>query len=269
MNLEVFGLVLINLVGILPCYADHSELYKQVFEQTEPKLERNKVIEMLEKLGEEYKHDPYESYKIAKVLRDSKVTEFNCQRNRKSIVEDLDDSSGRAYQLLKDSEYLQAKLCLQVWETSLLASIANLDEEAKDSVSSMIKSMFDANGNRAISGYSDLEMPYESAQKGVMMFMEKKTGKSFTKKKTKQGEFDKEFYKLVYAPCRKIIENLSPVASRYLDLSKTDLVNDQMDSIALEWTRNSQICKYLCAYGYTSNKKYSFSEDTFRNLAFK
>lgn len=174
---------------------------------------------------------------------------------------------GRAGELMKQSREEQAKLCIGLWNGSLLSLVYSLDESDRESVSSMIKSMIDANNGHDFQGIY-FDMPYENAQEGVLKFMDKRIGKTI-KKRMKKEKFDMRFKELVFEPCDRVINMLSDEAERYSYLVRSKKLDDLLDPEAVKWAKYQHICKFITGYGYTSSPGYSFQQDLFQNLAYR
>lgn len=264
----VLVLVIFGLVNINSCQdAKRDELDKAIFTETDPPLDRDQVIEMLKDLRKLHDDKDWQSEIIDEVLERSVISEKNCDRTAREFFLAYNGYTGRAEKLLLDSQDLQAKFCLNSWNTSLLSLIANLDGSVRDSVNSIIDSMIIANDGDSFDEMW-MDMPYKNAQEGVLRYMEKRSKLTFSRR-TGQATFDKVFNESILEPCTRVINKLSRDAERYIYIFRsTDLAN-QLDSSALEWAKNELICKQLLGHGFSGKAQNTFSQDTFQNLAFR
>lgn len=274
MALRFAALLVICLVGSALCQKDEAcdQLYSKVFRETTPHLERFEVMRMLKDLKEIYSYkEPPNKAKldmINQVLEDSIISESKCSSSVFMHTTNWIQYPGRASELVGESRYLQAKLCLGLWEESLLPAVASLGTHDKEAVSSIIKSMIKANGGKFFAG-KYLQMPYDNAQEGVLRYMEKKT-RSCISKKTKEDKFNEAFDKWISEPCERILNKLLPLSNRYFDVSvniKSNLY--ELNTNIFGWSGYALICQYLRGSGFTSSERYGFKEDMFRNLAYR
>lgn len=261
------------LVGLSSCESTDEKrikLYRKIFKETEPHLDRNELIRMLKDLRELYFEDDYDGdddvARIDSLLEDSKVSENKC--NGYFFKHACSRYSGRANELVDDSRRLQTELCKRIWEESMVSSIDSISEYDKEIVGSIIKSMISANGGENFEGHS-LEMPYKAAQEGVLNFMELKTGSTFSSR-TKQDKFNKAINDWILDPCDRVVSKLLPVSNRYLDLaSEVDPVSYNLNPKLLLWAKHGLICQFLRGSGYVSSERNSFREDIFENLSLR
>lgn len=259
-------LFVISLAGTISCQKeDAEELYNALFKESDPPFSRDQVIGMLKNLRKLHRDDDKEAELIDEVLEKSEVTKEKCRRSGREFFLAYSGFSGRVDQLLKESQDLQATFCLPSWNTSLSSLVNEIDGSDKDLVDSMIRSMIDANSGADFDGIW-FEMPYKNAQEGVLHFMEKETGNTYSKG-TKQEDFDEAFNKLVFEPCGRIVSKLSRDADRYIYFFRSTDLASHLDSNLLEWAKKNQICKQLQGSGYSSSSKFSFRQDIFQNLA--
>lgn len=273
-TMRFIGLLVICSNGLASCRDDEvrSRLYREVFKKTEPQLERHKIIQMLKDLRDCYdEDDQYERTtikRIDKLLKDSEVSESKCDASYFKITGA--DYSGRADQLETDSHCLQSKVCKKMWKNSLLSGIDSLGAKDKDVISSIVRSMIDANGGRDFEGIL-LEMPYENAQEGILRFLERKSGKVFSKR-TKEDKFNKVFDEWISEPCGRILGNLLPFSDYFLRLSSyTGSLSNRKRSVALEWAKYGEICQKLRGekLGYGKTDRWDLRKDIFKNLTFR
>lgn len=270
MNYQVICLFAICLVQLVAGENEEEDarirLYKSVYEELEPPLERDELIKMFEELRDHYKDDQVKT-RISLVLELSEVSEERCRDTH--FLFGGDDFYGRENQLIKASQRLQVEVCAKLWDASLLTELANLGGSAENIVGSLIDSMVEANGGRDFSSARNPEMHYANAQTGVLRFMEQKSGVRFSKA-TKQDEFDRIFDKFVNEPCGRVVKKLSSLADDYNLLLDSEFV-DLLDPTIVAWLKNIAVCHQLRAFGYNGNvwpkRRYSFRKDTFNNLA--
>lgn len=249
------------VVGFVSCTDKAgSELYREVFVETEPHLDRSQVLKMLQDLKQFYQNDPETIRLIDGTLRDSEISPDRCFASVNERV------TGRARQLVVETKQEQAKLCEQLWISSTGKTLAELDKEDVNAVTSITKHMVDANdGNDFIGVWFD--MPYQNAQKGVLSYMEAKLGKPLPRD-IKQEKFDEYLDSFVYKPCAAINKSLNQVEEFYknFNIHYGWLVKLQ-NSVAYNWAKKDLICRKLRGSGYSSNDKYfTFRQDMFKNI---
>lgn len=267
MHLTFISILLaICFVGTISCQKENAdELSNALFKESDPTFSRDRVIDMLKNLRKLHQDNDKEAKLIDEVLEKSEVSEKNCQRSYREFFAAYSGFDGRVDQLLKDSQDLQATFCLKSWNASLTSLVDELDERDRDLVDSIVKSMIDANMGGDFEGFC-LEMPYKNAQEGVLRFMEKETGKTYSKG-TKQEEFNEALNKFVFEPCGRIVSKLSRDADRYIYFFRSTDLASRLDPNLLEWAKNNQICKQLKGSEYSSSLRFNFRQDIFQNLA--
>lgn len=258
-------LLVVCLAGSALCQDDEArdQLHKKFFDETEPQLERDELMQMLQDLKKLYDKESDEYKVINELLIYSEVSESNCKNI--FFMDRATRYRGHGNHLVNESRRLQSKVCKDLWERTLATAIASLDTNIKEIVSSIAKSMVDANGGMDFEG-NEFQMPHENAQEGVVRFMEHKTGGTFSAE-TKKEDFDKAFDEWISEPCGQVINKLFPISNMYVEFPKrTSLVSYELDPTALEWAKYGEICKSLRGFGYVSPKQWSFKKETFEHL---
>lgn len=267
MDLKLLCLIIIASIGCVLCdleNEDRDKLHDAVFKQTEPALERIKVLEMLLKLKKLYEKDDPELRRINLALKIGEVSIEKCNDSVMDFQNNYNLFDGRAHKLLKESQELQAKLCLNLWTDSFLRRISYINESDRELVSSIIKSMIEANGGKQFDG-DGFDMAYPIAQEGVLQYLQNETGITFSKW-TQEDKFNKIFDQFVSEPCGRAIERLHSEADRFVFLMTHMHLDNQLDPKAVVWARNKHICELIKGYGYSSSPSNSFRKDTFKNF---
>lgn len=256
-------LISICLIEFVSCEIedDHASLYNEVFIKTSAKLDKSAVKGMLSSLKEySIKDNDWPTVNlIDEVLKKSEVTENGC----KSHFYIGGKVTGRARQLLAATKLELAKFCKDLWETSSLQSIDSLDERDKQAVSSMIESMIDANGGIGFSGTYSSNMPYLSAQRGILRYIKQKARKNIWL--SKHDKLFRDLDEFVYGPCGRVADKLEGVVRGYVDLLYRfgPLV---VNAIAQEWAQKAVICANLQGSGYSSKPLNTLRKDLYENI---
>lgn len=251
------------LIGLVSCGPE--DLYKQVFVETSPKLDRAAVIQMLNDPKGLYQGDPEKRSLIEDVLEKTQVSEHNCGEYFY-----IGEVEGRARELLKETRHAQGELCKKLWATSASQSIAPLEENDENFAASLIKSMMKANGGKDFTGYFLDYMPYLPAQRGVLQFMEQQSKKKYSKW-ARQDKFDGIFDEFVYEPCGRIVGKLDSMIDEFVELVFRfgHVAEPSVGPIALGWAKKGLICRQIRGFGYSSTRYHSFRADLFQNMVYR
>lgn len=257
---------LVKIISSQPVQnVDRDKSYILLFRESEPPMKRDQVLAMLKNLRKLYDSSHEDAKLIDEVLDKSQVSKENCDRSARDFFIAYSGFSGHIDKFLMDSQNEQAKFCLKWWNDTLFSHLDQMDANDRDSIESMIDSMIEANSGM---DFDEIwfDMPYASAQEGVLKYLDKRT-RSTLSKKTKREDFDKKFDEFVSGPCERLISVLSRDSDRYNYIFKDTCVASQLNDDALKWARITQVCKKLVGQGYSKNRNLSFRQDTFENLA--
>lgn len=247
---------------------DPQKLFEKMFFEDYPYLTRDQALMLLKDLQDLYKDVPL-SQRGVYIEQLSEKSEVSQEKCRSGIFFGGPDYQfgGHAKQLVIDTRRVQANICKEKWETSLMQLLDTLDTRDKDMVNSLVDSMIEANSGNDFATIW-FEMPAKNAQQGVLRYMASKRGKFFSPQTT-EAEFNEAFDRYVDEPCRKVIEKLYRVADMYVVLWRFNEIANELNPFTLRWTKNNMICLYVRGYGYSTDKEDSFRGNTFANLVGK